>query len=651
MAAGKSVVEGGEALLASLRKLAKQYGVSLTKSGSAAEQMAELKTAGVPGTDLRALRGILTTPDLRDMSFDNALSVARLQPHLFKDSASQYIGGPRGMDTRQALTNMRRALDKDIEGGAAGGDWYDRSRDFNKEIAGPDPARQSLAAQEQALWSAQANPDTNMNFALQGHNAYELGTPLDRVRSGQQARTYSKARDNGSTVQLGPKTDIFRRHLDPTVDNPPVGTNDIWHARSMGYTNPGGEPFSRGLSSQEHRFMDYETVLAADRANQNTRGGIENWTGDKAQAAAWVYKKGQQIAEQRGIPIEQGVAEAAKTYPDYADKYTLNATHEQMPYSESGHFPDLFQASEAQRDAFSQDPRRAWGDEHGRDEMYDALGFYQRPMLEARGVWTPPSGETEFNVAGVSRPLVGLRPADKGAGMDDASRHGAEIAEGWRALLDAQGAGAAHIHDLRPAIKVRDRNALMVPNEGGTDPEMLKRSIELFKKYGLNDVSDTGRAVTATNFGADPNGTQLNKMLKRTPMLDELASIYPGAVPRLSKVDSVFMPTYMEDTVPGSGELTRRMLDLTGPELLAKLDRSAALRSKIGTKKAADAERAAATGAPYRQDLQNLREIISDPSQGFSKLREALSNGVPLPGVMLGGAGLGQYLSEDDSGT
>jgi hypothetical protein len=135
-------------------------------------------------------RGILATPDLRQIDRDEAIRVARSEPHLIQDANGQYVGAPRGMTTPEQIQAMREAFDKDVEAGAVGGDWYERAREFNREVSGNDPYRQKLIANEEALWSAQANPDTNLGFGLNARTDYEAGKYGDKYRTGQQARSY-----------------------------------------------------------------------------------------------------------------------------------------------------------------------------------------------------------------------------------------------------------------------------------------------------------------------------------------------------------------------------------------------------------------------------------------------------------------------------
>jgi hypothetical protein len=140
-----------------------------------------------------------------------------------------------------------------------------------------------------------------MGFLLKGHNAFEAGVPATTVRTGAQAEKYNAARARGENPKLGKKTGVYGQHLDPTQPQATTGTNDIWHARGFGYTNADGGTFSRALSDQEHRFLDYETMLAVGRANDKKLGGRSDWTGAEIQAAPWVAGKGRGEAKKRNI--------------------------------------------------------------------------------------------------------------------------------------------------------------------------------------------------------------------------------------------------------------------------------------------------------------------------------------------------------------
>jgi hypothetical protein len=657
--AGKVLKGAAKPAQQAVEKLAAKYGVEVPKAPKAPK---------VP----KAQTGILATPNLREMDTASAIKAARSEPHLILGNDG-YVGAPAGVSTPEQVGALRQNFDADVARGAGGADWYERARDFNKEIAGSNPARRTLAAREQALWSAQANPDTNFNFSLQGHNAYEAGKPLTKVRTGQQARTYTAARDADVPIPLGKKTGVYGTHLDPGVPPATTGTNDIWHARGLGYTGADGKAFSRALTAQEHRYMDYETLLAVERANAAKLGGRENWTAAEIQAAPWVAGKGKQLATKRfakqnmlghnggppmGLSDEQlqwGLDEAGKTYPDYANKYTAFGTYEATPGAVTGHLPDLVKSDIPTREAYAADPRSSWTDEEGRDILHDALGMYQRPSIGAQGVFEPTGGgPIEFNPAGVSRPLVGLKPVDGEHFVDPASRALMSSAEALRAGMGAQEAGAWH--KPIPNTKAGAMGSVFTPLSGKRTPEELMGLRDLGAKYGIGDVVDTGQGVTMTNFyPGPPSGAATGKALKKG-LTTKLRDLLPGSEPKRVKVDSDYIDFADEWKAPsGSGSVTGKMLEyLTSPEApgaLAKLD-TPEIRNAAKTMMERDYELAARTGQAVREDIQNLRRIIAE--RGVAALKAALDNKEFLPALLMavgaGGLGASQFSLSQKTG-
>lgn len=570
---------------------------------------------------------ITKTPDLRAMKTDEAIAAARKEPHLTQDKSGQFIGAPRGVTTKKQILENRAAFDADVAAGSGGADWYTRAREANKEWAGPDPARQQLISDEEALWSAQASPDTNMNFMLQGHNAYEMGSPLDLVRTGQQARTYREARDAGVRVPLGKKTGVYGQHLDPTQPHATTGTNDIWHARGFGYTDNEGGMFSRALTPQEHRFLDYETMLAVDRANAAQLGGRSDWQAHEIQAAPWVAGKGRALAEQRGLTPEEGIAQASMTYPDYANKYTAFGTSERVPYVGSGHLSGIVGGDDALRAMYSSDPRASWSPE-GRDIIVDALGGYQRTPLEATGFYTPPGGELEINPATITRPLVGI---SEGA-VDPASRGMMDLSEAVRGYIDAQGASAWH----KPIAnaKAGEMGSVFIPSEGATSGEDLLRLRELGEPYGLTDVVDTGQGVTLTSFyPGPPSGAETGKALKGelgVALRDVMGS--PG---QRVKIDSGYQPLFeLEESGPGTGVVTRALEELVSryPEVVLDKLNTEAIRNRAMSGRELDEEMARRGYGEARPDIQRARELIG--TGGLRELFAALKRGEALPAAV-----------------
>lgn len=653
---------GADASEATARKALRQQGYKPISQNKAEQALraaatppkpkAEKPLAAKPQAAPAPRRTMTQTPDLRKMDTPSAIRAASSEPHLIQDASGQYVGAPRGVTSAEDLRVMRENFDRDVAQGAEGADWYTRARASNVDLAGPDPARQRLLAQEQALWSAQANPDTNLNFALQGHNAYEMGVPLDKVRTGQQARTYREARDAGVDIPLGKKTGIYGMHLDPTSPYATTGTNDIWHARGFGYTDADGGQFSRALSDQEHRFLDYETMLAVDRANKASLAGRDDWVAHEIQAAPWVAGKGrslaQQIAGKGNVPNEEQLAEglrrAGMTYPDFVPKYTANATYEIVPYSKSGHLEGIGAGDDAIRAEYSMEPSLSWMGNTDRDMIYDALGAYQSPTLGATGVYTPPGGGLEINKAFVAQPLVGLTEG----GVDPASRGMLDFGEMLRGYLGAQGASAWH--STLKNVPAGEQGSLFVPMEGPVEAERLVELGRMGSEYGLPDFVDTGRGVTLTNFyPGPPSGAVTGRNLKTG--LGEGAQSIMGASPERVKVDSSYLPILEagddpRQGVPGSGYATEQLLELAEryPVAAGKLE-SGNIRSRALSQADIDEGYAARGFGATREDIQTARRIFAE--RGFEGLREARRQGIALPGIA---ALMSLYGLQDDEG-
>ena len=230
---------------------------------------------------------------------------------------------------------------------------------------------------------------------MMGHNQ---GPPLDDVPE----------------IPLGPKTGIYAEHMDPTKVNPTTGTNDIWHARAMGYTKD-GEPWSAALTPQQHAFLDAETVKAVGRMNEKAVGGRTDWTPGEVQAAPWVTGKARGLKQQRpSLTDEEAMAEAIKSYPENFDKYTFNQTYELTPGVMTGHRPDIATGTQQLKEAYANDPRIQWTDPDKRDIINEALGIWQRPTQRATGLYTPPGGQPEVNPGFVARPVVGIESGGTG---------------------------------------------------------------------------------------------------------------------------------------------------------------------------------------------------------------------------------------------
>jgi hypothetical protein len=522
-------------------------------------------------------RGILATPDLRQIDRDEAIRVARSEPHLIQDANGQYVGAPRGMTTPEQIQAMREAFDKDVEAGAVGGDWYERAREFNREVSGNDPYRQKLIANEEALWSAQANPDTNLGFGLNARTDYEAGKYGDKYRTGQQARSYEEARramDLARSVEaergmmghnqgpaltdievepsglsrLGKKTGIYGQHLDPTVAPATTGTNDIWHARGFGYTNQDGTLFSRALTPQEHRFLDYETMLAVDRANAANLAGRSDWTGAEIQAAPWVAGKGRALAQRGNKPLEQGIAEAAQTYPDVAPKYTYSTPIEQIPGANTGLLPNLINADDATKAAFT--ARADWKDPKGRDALWSELGMPTRYTNDTLGAYRNSIGNVEYNPLEIGRPMSGFGSNEAGNPVaNPRMAAGLSMGQAARGLLDFQEGTPWNkfiTHGAGP-----DKTSIHVGIGRNPTRQELDALMELGQKHGL-DLTNTEGGVGFINWKKNQTTTSIGKDL-RAGLLKEIKSILPDATVQRAR----FQGDYFDLAEKGVNQLSK----------------------------------------------------------------------------------------------
>ena len=568
---------------------------------------------------------------LRDMPLDQAIATAKTERHIIPSNPKVregYVGAPAWVKTPEDIARLRAEFDAQVERGLTGAKWYQEAQGGIKEMAGPDPKRQHLLAQEKALTSAQSTPDTNLGFALQGHNAIMAGKPLDIVRTGQQADAMREGLRSGE-IKLGRKTGIYARHMDPTMENPSTGTNDIWHARALGYENPEG-----GLGLQEHAFMDAETVLAVARANEKKLGGRSDWTPGEIQAAPWVAGKAEGLQEQFGWSPEKAMAEAVKTYPHHFDKYTAYGTHEATPGVGTRHLPGVAEGTQAERTRFAEDPRSSWRDPSGRDLLYMGLGMWTRPTTRATGVFEGPKG-LEINPAEAARPMVGFTGEAGERAMDPASRHLMTAAEAARAYVDAQNAGAWSIPIA--GQKIGASGSVYIPRPGGAAGPLPIEDIGKLQaiggRHGLPGVIDYGTGSAMTSFGGGPAGKDIAKGL-RGPLRQEIEGALPGAEPKQVKLDTGYIDYQnlwgkKEGTGAVTRELKKQLMRKDAPEIIARLDRSPELRRAVLGRLQRDAEIAAQTGQPIRADLQRARQIIAE--SGFSGLFAALKSGAALP--------------------
>jgi len=588
--------------------------------------------AGGFGGNIRATGGrpaAITATNLREMSLPQAIEVARAESHVIPSPSREgaFVGAPANIKSRADLDAMRAQLDEAARLGATvGGEkWYDKARGAVSELTANDPARSRSLAQELALTSPQATPETNLGFALNMHNASEMGTPLDIVRNSRTAQTYNAARAAGTDIPLGQKTGPYAVNIDPTVPYSTVGTNDIWHARSMGYPE---STIKGGLKAQQHAFMDAETVLAVDRANKAQFGGRADWTSPEVQAGTWVGQRAQQRAAE-GMPLGEALAEGAKGYPEALQKYTAYGPTDPVPGVGTGHRPDIVAGTPAAA-AYGADPRSTFSPQ-GYDVYHQATGAYQRPTIPTTGIYESPGGPLEVSPGEAARTMVGMAGKSGERTWDPASLQMLRSAEAAKAYVNAQNMAAAVMSV--PTNKA-GRLGSVEFSTGGKQftPEQVNAIRELGARNQLPDVAHLGDRAIMTNWMEQPGATSKNI----GPLGEALSGIVPGAEARRTEVLSAYTPEMDFAEAwrkgEGSGAVTGQLRSLLTPQVIAKLDASPQIRNDVIGRLQRDIE-GAKGGAQVRADLQNARSIIAE--QGFAGLFKALDKGkVALPAIL-----------------
>lgn len=624
-------------------------------------------------------------PNIRRMEIPEAIRIAREEPHLIKapeHTQSYYVGGPREVQSAEDLIKQRKQFDANVRQDPRGYDWYDRYRAGVSSVTGNDPRDNLWMANQEAQWSAGVSPESELGFAIKENNASLMGMPVKSARPAQHAAHLAAIEANDpSLYQLGSKTGEYARKINPDQPVPPgaTGVNDFRYAREWGYTEPSGEAQRNALTAAQHNFMDYETALAIDRANQEKVGGFTDWTGERIQAAPWVRQKANDILDQRPNMIQKYIDKgmepdvaralayedafniARNTITEYFPKHTAFATHEAMPGVDTGHLPMSANASQAEREMYSADTRSTWANAPGnRDAIYSGLrlgdtGVAARvlPTTEMTGMYTPPSGVTEFNPGQVARPLVGFSTTPSGAHELTAhDRAMLEAGESVRAFIDAQNAGAAHkVQTVAPASEA---TSFFLPMNRQATPEELKRLSDVSARHGLPDVVDTGQGLTVTRFYPSPpiqSGRGYHSPIGPTteglPLESEpistakkVAQDILTAAPQAESLQRVKIDSVYQDFVDawkkgkGSGAATKQMLDAVNvtPEARAAFDKNPYIPQNALNRAERDEAWSKKWGVT-RDDIQNARRIIGEGPGWIGRLEDALKKGAILPAV------------------
>jgi hypothetical protein len=601
-------------------------------------------------------------PDIRGMPVDEAVKIARTQPHLIPSNAraeGAYVGGPRTIQSMDDLEAARRYFDKYVAADPRGGNWYDRYREALNRTTGGDPTRNLWAGNQQGQWSAGVDPGSELHYVLKELNSSIAGMP-ERANYGAQHRAHLRAlaANDPSLYQLADKTEEYATHVNPDYNaRTATGVNDFRHMRNWGYTEASGLPQKGAATPGQHRFLDYETALAVDRANKANLGGRSDWTGEQLQAAPWVRQKALDImSRNKALTYDEAFARANTTIGDFYPKHTYNAPYEAQPGVIPGHMPQSAQAEQAARNEYYLDPASTWATAPmGRDAIYGGLGtpgtgnaMRVLPTEKMQGIYTNAAGVREANPGEIAHPLGTFttgqakgEPFKRATGADRAIMNAGEY---LRALIDAQQAGSWH--KAWSGGPLKESASLYYPKAGG--PASLGELLgaeAAGTPHGLPDVTATGGGALSTSWWPPPAGGKgFDKAMKQGALQ------VPGlGIPERVRVDSnlaslVAVDRGLPEAVnlwekEGTGEATREVFKHINatPELRAAFNNNPYIGERALAKFARDQQWSARWGAP-REDIQNLRQIVgtAPPGQWIDAVEAALRSGkVSLPAVAL----------------
>ena len=606
-----------------------------------------------------------------DQGDEAVLRAARAGKHL-KPTNEGYIGAPRTVTSGQGLGAMRRAMDTDFADSVDAvrladperlGTWYDRAKQGIAESTEPYQLPRTL--EQHGVYSAGVSPESESAFSVKHLNSRVAGNPQMAYR-GAGMRNLDTAVAEQRPAKMGFKIGEYAEKNDPRVPNAGLfGVNDFRRAQGMGYTDPQGNPWKAGVSNTMHPFMDAETALQVDRANAAGTGGRTDWQGPHIQEVPWVYGKGQDLYSRgkRGRyagdeleGIKSSLVDANNTARDYFYKHAASATHEQIPGASLGHVRQALDMTPEQKLAYGREGRfdmpapEAALNEYpevgagNRDAIYGALGYRQLPSREAQGLYINKLGGVETNPMTIARPLMDFPTGGGGGRMAEDSSRVMDTAEQFRALMDAQEAGAYNLPNTMAGVK--GKNSMVFDTRGRVDDPLADPSAgvlptsEQLAKMG-DVMGDYGFGVTATNRGAvafpfdsgmDPKtassafrktGKQMQEIF---PSSQQKAITSTGYVPGVGKRS----PEGPLSTAPYSGEATSDMLQAFAelhPAVAMNLSESEAVRAAIRAKALRDSKLGGARG-----DIQETRRFFSEADwpKAVAMMRKGMSPAAAL---------------------
>lgn len=284
-------------------------------------------------------------------------------------------------------------------------------------------------------------------------------------------------------------------------------------------------------------------------------------------------------------------------------------TSEAIPYADLGagagfrhvgidpaaHLPGAARLSEAEKDAFT--AARNWADPAtGEDIFLRAIGAPQQAAMRGQGVYTPPSGVTEYN------PLT--------TRITGATDEQLQATEALRGLLDVQGASTW----TRP--NAGSQPALVIPHSPGEgSKEMIAKLTDAGSAHGIPTVYDIGDHYVMTNFG----GT----MPDLSPELRRAVGRATGTKP-ISTTIATGYPSYEDAWRTGAPDAARQLIEYlteADPAAVQALGASGDIRSAAAARAMLDTQAEKALGGG-NMGVGELRRMIGRDQNWLTNLPE-----------------------------
>jgi hypothetical protein len=610
-------------------------GVALAPERAAAGA-AKAAAAAAPKAAARTRVGLIPWDE---MKLPEAVAAARDKAHLLQLEGGHYVGAPPQVTNPAKLGSMRGKIDKAVERGAFGADWYERARGAISEISHGDPKTADRLSAMLANYSPQATPDANFGWAIQQTNraahegpaASALVPPKTKVQANKGAKIAA-----GEPLDLGPKAGVYEQHINPNkADEAMVrGVNDLWQGRVFGYP-PGkdasvgsGLAAKAGFSDAQHSFMTGENLLAAERAKaKGLLPQVETPNVGNVQAASWVGQRYNQLlakekaaaakAKEAGKPFKaktdaQLREKASQSYDTVLDKYTGNETFETAPgRNVKGNMEGYHELPFEKKVDFAGDTR--WSPPGQADPFYKALDMPARPTQEGLGQFG-----NDMNPNFTAKPVVSYTKgnASKG-GMNVPDERMMQDVNRLRTVLDAQDSGGYHA--LRQSGGGKNAATVRFPqplDEAGTR-NLYKQA----EAAGLNLIDTGGGTFTVTG---DFGGMAARDFTKRMGAMQEPlagARATPARFLPGHEGQGLWSPQWGEE---GAGAVTKDLLEGLHPNTIAKIDASPELREIIAGRAPVFEKAAQRAGIePPRGDLQRLRQALG--AEGIQALMDRVA--------------------------